>query len=213
MNLKAAQFALQFPTGNWTLADFRLLADLCANQIKCEPTDLIRVLCIESGLDPTAVAFDPETKAPVAVGLNQISRYAAAEIGLIPRDRSKNYGQWLDLVAKVRYAPIGTQLYLVARYFDSVPWGKTGKPYTAVRLYQSNFLPYTLPGKTGPEDVLAERGDQNYAGNSGLDISPADGKITNADLASALSGVPYAARTALPYEAAVTMLKAATAGT
>lgn len=212
MNLTQAKYALQFKTGNWTLDNFRLLADLCENQIKCDPIDLIKVLCIESSMDPSSVAYDPKTGAPVAVGLNQITRYSAAQMGLISRDRTKNYKPWMEILPQIQYAPIGTQLYLVARHFDSVPWASTGKRFDGLRLYQSNFLPYSLPAKTKIDDVLTAKGDGsgNYEGNPELDIVDPKGAITNADLVAALAGVPYAKRTSRPYAAAVVMLKAAT---
>lgn len=188
----------------WKLEDFVLLKDLAEGTIRCDPYDLIKVMVLESDMDPHKRNPANPKEYPSAVGLNQISRIAAKEAGFIQSD-----GQWPSFAAEVLRMTVPMQLYLVARYFDAVPWGKTGKPYDATKLYQSNYLPYTLPGKTKPTDVLSVAGEKNYDGNKGLDIAPKDGKITVADLTAAIGGVPYAERTKGVYAAAVFMFKLA----
>lgn len=186
----------------WKPDDFVLLKDLAEGVIRVDPFDLMRVLVLESQMDPHARnPVDPK-KYPVAVGLNQITAIAALEAKLIP-----SLDKWRPFADELMLMTVPMQLYVVARYFSGVPWGRLGKPYNATLLYQSNFMPYTLPGKTAPGDVLTVKGEKTYDNNSGLDVSPKDGKITVKDLSAAMSGVPYAERTKPFWEASVFMYK------
>ncbi len=172
----------------WSDNDFRIVKDVCESYIRCKPEDLFKVMILESDMDPTR-QYPRKAAYPDAVGLNQLTSVAALEAGLI-----KSKSEWPALAKQILAMPVGLQLYLVARYFMGVPYGKTGKAYDATKLYQSNYQPYSLPEKTKPTDVLAVKGTAVYDNNAGLDMPPQDGKITVGDLTIAIESIPSSDR-------------------
>jgi hypothetical protein len=120
--------------------------------IGARPLDLWNVFCSESQADPTSVnyadhkryaTFADAKKAgtyALAVGLNQLTKVAAVEAGLMKSTDS--FQDWAEGMSK---APISEQLYACQQFFKSTGWFKAKQGYeSALRLYLANASPSYL---------------------------------------------------------------------
>jgi len=182
----------QFLTPSWADADFVTLSNICAKN-KMDPADLAAVFTSESNADPTARNPRNKNDWPIAVGLNQLTRVAAAAAGLIPKaspsDDTSNYGDWKAFADSVLKMSVAQQLPLVDNYYASAQWTKAGNPWkSAAKIYAYNAAAGTDTRDIDDGSVIYPVGSVGYKGNPGLDLDGVGG-ITGKDLRYAIESM------------------------
>ncbi|MFI5298855.1 MAG: hypothetical protein ACHREM_12225 [Polyangiales bacterium] len=186
-------------TPHWGDGDFATLDRLC-KEIGCKAEDLLLVMTSESRIDPKTANRD-SSGWPLAVGLNQLTRVAAEQMGLIkPGDKQA----WLKLAEAYVKKPIAEQLPTVIAYYKATPWGAMGNKYeSAAKLYQANAAPSTMFAGDGNATVLYPFGSDSFEKNKPLWILRKPTGIVFGDLKAATD---WHRKNPL-YQAAVTRLK------
>jgi hypothetical protein len=179
----------QILTPSWSDADLVTLAGICAKN-RMDPYDLLAVFTSESGADPTARNPRNKNDWPVAVGLNQLTRVAAAAAGLIPKataeDDTSNYSEWKTFADSVVKMSVAQQLPLVDNYYASAQWTKAGNVWkSAAKIYAYNAAAGTDNRDIDDGSVVYSPGTPGYNGNTGLDLDGVGG-ITGKDLRRAI---------------------------
>jgi hypothetical protein len=197
-------------TPAWTAWDFAVLADV-AKKLAVDVYELLAVIVSESHtLQPDARNPADPKLWPIAVGMNQITRVAAAALGLIPAETTKgsNLPDWKKWADGYVQAPVEFQLRVIQRYFQNNPYWQAKKSYpSGGKLYQANAASGTMFLPDRPDPVIATKGDGVYEGIAGLDFRGKN-TVTLGDLQAA---VDYQKTTDV-FKAAKMRLDAAMAG-
>ena len=181
--------AAQFLTPAWADADFVSLSNICAKN-KMDPADLAAVFTSEANADPTARNPRNKNDWPIAVGLNQLTRVAAAAAGLIPQEAvpgdQSNFGAWKAFADSVIKMSVAQQLPLVDNYYASAKWSKAGNVWkSAAKIYAYNAAAGTDMRDIDDGSLIYAKGTPEYAGNTGLDLDGVGG-VTGKDLRLAI---------------------------
>lgn len=185
-------------TPSWSDADF-VAFDAMARANRADPPDLLNVIASESHtLEPSARNPVDPGSWPIAVGLNQLTRTAAAASGLIPQETwagsKSNLGAWKVFADGVVKMTVGQQIPVVGAYYAASPWTKAGRAWpNAAKIYAYNAAGGTAMKDLTDDTVIYAEGTPEALANRGLDV---DGKggITGRDLRLA---VEYHRRTPL----------------
>lgn len=191
-------------TPKWSDNDIRFVDSWCA-QIECKAEDLFVVMATESNLRPDMAAPFPEAVPGkcVAIGLNQITRIALQDLGMLPwsppsdtnkavqekheeNDR-KAISMFSAMSLEIGSMDVATQFQkVVIPYFNNV--AKKYKPGTwnATKLYMANLAAGSLYLANNPNAVIYKSPDSGYTGNPGVDINH-DGKITVSDVTGVMN--------------------------
>ncbi|MBQ3102635.1 transglycosylase SLT domain-containing protein [bacterium] len=133
-------------------------AEEVANNINCDPTDLLTVLYSESSLNPEA------ENSSGAYGIMQFMPSTLEDLGYTT-DEVKNMSAT-------------EQLDIVQKYFEKNNYYHKGEKLTAAQLYAMVLA----PGRAGGDTLYTQGKDgQAYVQNEGLDIDD-NGKIAMGDL-------------------------------
>lgn len=186
-------------TPKWTDNDVRFMDSWCA-QIECKAEDLFLVMATESNLRPDMAAPFPHAKpgSCVAIGLNQVTRVALQDLGMLPWSPPSDTNKAVqdkhdenDKKAIAMFSPLSLEIgsmnvetqfqKVVIPYFNNV--AKKYKPgaWTATKLYMSNLAAGSLYLANNPDGVIYKSGDSGYSGNPDIDMNH-DGKITVSDV-------------------------------
>jgi hypothetical protein len=171
-------------TPSWSDQDFEALR-ATATQLRMDAPDLLTVLVSESHtLEPSARNPADPNAWPIAVGLNQITRSAAAASGLIAQEttRGSNFGAWCDFADKTLASTPGQQMPILAAYYGASQWTRAGKPWPdAVKIYAFNAGGGDETKPVDDTTVIYAAGSPGYEGNKALDLD-GSGEITGKDL-------------------------------
>lgn len=170
----------------WSDADFVAL-DALSKKNLMDASDLLTVLVSESH-DLNPAARNPHNKYdwPIAVGLNQITRTAAASAGLIPGEKvpgdQSNFDSWKIFADKVVAMTVSEQLPIVDTYYAKNPRTLAGKPWpSATQIYAANAAASFSVSDVSDNTVIYPKGSPGYLGNTGLDLD-GSGEITGKDM-------------------------------
>lgn len=182
----------------WSEADLASLSAL-AERLGMPVEEVLLPLASESKLDPHARnPVDPKAW-PLAAGIAQFTRAAAAGMGLIPGDRdaagkdtrSESLAAWKPLAEDILKSSVGKQLYLFELFLASTGYAKAGGVFdSAARIYQAIAAPSTMVVGVVPtkETVIYPKGSAGYDGNKALDLDN-DGQVTFGDLQVAVGSM------------------------
>lgn len=170
-------------TSWWTDGDFMALVSMSAT-LGTDPYDLLVVMASEASLSPSARNPLDKSAWPVAVGLNQVTRVAAAATGLIPKEKTpgdgSNMADWKKYADAVVQMSVSQELPIVAAFYAGSERVKAGKTWpNAESIYAFNAAGIT--SDVTDATTVYPAGSPGYAGNAGLDID-GSGSVTVKDL-------------------------------
>lgn len=197
-------------TPYWQDNDIRFLDAWC-QQIECRAEDLLLVMATESNLRPDMAATFPEAKPGkcVAIGLNQVTRVALQDLGVLPwsppseklpdggyksqskqdlheQNNDKAISMFSAMSVEIAAMNVETQFQkVVIPYFNNIAKKYNPGAWNGTKLYMANLAAGSLYLANNPNGVIYKKGDGGYAGNPGLDMNH-DGKITVSDITTAL---------------------------
>lgn len=199
----AYEFAKKL-TPKWTDNDIRFVDSWC-QQIECKAEDLFVVMATESNLRTDMAAPFPEAVPGkcVAIGLNQVTRIALQDLGMLPwsppsstnpsvqkkheDNNDKAMVMFSELSKEIAAMDVETQFQkVVIPYFKNVSNKYKPGAWNATKLYMANLAAGSLYMANNPNAVIYKAGDSGYSGNPGIDVNH-DGKITVGDVASVIN--------------------------
>jgi hypothetical protein len=186
-------------TPAWTEDDFGWY-HLACTQVRAKDEDPAAVFCSESKLDPGARNPRNPKDWPLAVGLSQITRITAEQLGLtgyagdvsvdINADphKSERFAAWKTWADAQLKASIKDQLQTFVQYCQSSQWFKAGNSFdSATKLYQLNAAPNSMFLPNTPDTVIYPKGSSAFEYNQGLYILGKPSGITVGDLTAAVA--------------------------
>jgi hypothetical protein len=165
--------AAQLLTPAWTDEDF-VAFEAMAKKNRMDPFDLLTVITSEShDLEPSARNPRNRYEWPIAVGLNQLTRAAAAGAGLIPGEKvpgdQSNFPDWKKFADEVVKMTVGKQIPIIDAYYQASPWTRAGNEWkTATKIYAYNAAAGTAMRDIDDRSIIATPGSAEYPGLAGL---------------------------------------------